>query len=236
MACKKLKVIDHILFQLSEDEKCGFMQPKPLDAALLNPSAPRIRKSLPDVLSFISSERYLGSITDHNSQNDEKNNSNKANKYKFNISHFAPCQQVFGIMQYLAMCAKVDGVYMHFFSFAEAKEEDDGVIRRFLKNSKKKNHFDTIHVFMGFPVPADAASPIHYFAVIKYNNHYRLIESFGRKKSLSAYLRDGHWMNSKEMSKIMEAFIYIYKLREVRQISEDDLEEINQKSKLRFGI
>eukprot|EP01084_Bolivina_argentea_P292531 502929_1 len=164
--CKHLKQIDEILFALAKDEKTGLMELSNLDnkanaainmkSKLGNGRLPE----LPSVLDFINPLRYLCNIAKVD-KDTRQQICKQATSLKFDTEAFknldlsikrtSTCSEVFGTMQYLAFCGKIneyDSYYKRQFAQFNPTTAVDpqNVFHQFVNEDNSK--FSMLFVFM----------------------------------------------------------------------------------------
>eukprot|EP01084_Bolivina_argentea_P126378 223780_1 len=247
----KMKQIDRLLLDLSNGEKTGFMQPKYFDEKLLE-MAQRyaditlgfgdIPPMLPPLMDFIDPVRYLTNILDadwdiiDDTRKNKENSDQKLEKaFDINeIKHTSPCQEVFGIMQYLSMCGRVERDYLSFFDDSKREEKALNVLHNFVH--KNNSPFSMLFVLIGLSQYKIIGGNVHYVSVIKMNNKYRLIQSFGKHFSLKEELEKRDWMNAKEIEEILNCFVYLESIGISTSLTDTDILKIKEQAMISLGF
>ena len=243
----KMKQVDKILNALSENEKIGFMDCSAFDQEFMrhydNFTLGIAPKRLPDVMCFINPIRYMTSMMDLGRESvKEMMRQARANNYDstpfqqldLKVTHIATCPQTFGIIKYLAMCSKLNKCMMFYEESSEGRIAVEKVFNLFVNKSSCK--FDVLLAFMGLSQYELRGDRAHYFAVMRMNDKYRLIQSFGRKFTLKQMLNAKYWMNKDEIIKILDGFLQLEKVWLDQELTETDLALIKEKSNLCLGF
>lgn len=198
MALDKRQKIDQIMQHLAQKESTGFLSEQRLmqdskvpDIGLLD--------ALP-VVELFDPVHYLASFTDY-WQDEQKESQNQS----FTINSTSPCHIVQYTIMYLAVCAKSqEQVWVD----RGWQEEGEEIMYQFIsKQSTDSSEFSILFVSMALDQYKHHKG--HYFTVIRLDDKFKLIQSFGGKYSMQEQLERSDWIDAGQMQKIIDAFLFV---------------------------
>lgn len=245
----KLKQMDKVLFAFTKDERTGFMELTDFDNKIIERAKTfgmeRGKLSeLPDVMAFINPLRYLCNITRTDNEIRQKMSKQGKGIMEFDSTPFqnidlsvkqvSVCSEVFGIIKYLAMCGKIDDYLSFWQNIKFGNTESMKLFHSFIHGNSSK--FSILFVFMGLSQYILDGDRVHFFCVIKLNQKYRLVQSFGMHFSLKQALNDKDWMDEAEIVEILNGFLQLESIGITNPFTPNDTFKIRQHSNLCLGF